>query len=99
MPILRVEQCGFTLTFLTKSLPGQRSPARSPEAKPSRRMSSLPPPSNLTRMLILELVPRKKKEILAASVAGPLATATRSDQPYLRNYNDAPVQLLELSQK
>src|SRR3954471_7045728 len=35
-----VEQCGFTLAFLTKSLLGPRFPARSPEVKPSRRMSS-----------------------------------------------------------
>src|SRR3954467_13845867 len=30
-------------------------------------------------------------EVLAASVATPLAAATRSGQPYLRNYDDAPV--------
>src|SRR4051812_3009750 len=38
-------------------------------------------------------------EVLAASVAGPLAAATRSGQPYLRNYNGAPVQQLEPSQE
>src|SRR5438046_6188279 len=38
-------------------------------------------------------------EVLAASVAGPLAAATRSGQPNLRNYDDAPVQQLELSQE
>src|SRR3954465_11257669 len=38
-------------------------------------------------------------EVLAAGVAGPLASATRSDQPYLRNYDDAPVQQLEMSQE
>src|SRR3954466_12473269 len=36
-------------------------------------------------------------EVLAASVAGPLAAATRSGQPYLRNYYDALVQQLEPS--
>src|SRR5436190_10567196 len=35
-----MEQCGFTLTFLTKSLPRPRFPARGPEAKLSRQMSS-----------------------------------------------------------
>src|SRR5213075_2331780 len=29
-------------------------------------------------------------EVLAAVVAGPLAAATRSGQPYLRNYDNAP---------
>src|SRR3954468_22631997 len=37
-------------------------------------------------------------EVLAASVARPLAAATRSGQPYLRNNDDAPVQQLEPSQ-
>src|SRR3954466_12426346 len=38
-------------------------------------------------------------EVLAAGVAGPLAAATRSGQPYLRNYDDAPVQQFEPSQE
>src|SRR3954463_16214270 len=38
-------------------------------------------------------------EVLAASVAGPLAAVTRSGQPYQRNYDDAPVQQLEPSQE
>src|SRR3954463_1652169 len=38
-------------------------------------------------------------EVLASSVATPLAAATRSGQPYLRNYDDAPVQQLEPSQE
>src|SRR4051812_6756814 len=38
-------------------------------------------------------------EVLAAGVAGPLAAATRTGQPYLRNYDDALVQQLELSQE
>src|SRR5436189_6030311 len=41
----------------------------------------------------------KEEEVLAASVAGPLAAATRSGQPYLRNYDDAPAQQLEPSQE
>src|SRR3954467_7600946 len=41
----------------------------------------------------------EEEEVLAASVAGPLAAATRSGQPYLRNYDDAPVQQLEPSQE
>src|SRR5438270_10027220 len=36
----------------------------------------------------------EEEEVLAASVAGPLAAATRSGQPYLRNYDDSPVQQL-----
>src|SRR4051812_28581228 len=39
----------------------------------------------------------EEEEVLAAGVAGPLAAATRSGQPYLRNYDDAPVQQLEPS--
>ena len=39
----------------------------------------------------------EEEEVLAASVAKPLAAATRSSQPYLRNYDDAPVQPLEPS--
>src|SRR3954465_13190774 len=38
-------------------------------------------------------------EVLAASVATPLAAATRSGQPYLRNYDDAPFQQPEPSQQ
>src|SRR3954471_14194623 len=38
-------------------------------------------------------------EVLAASVARPLAAATRSSQPYLRNYEDAPAQQIEPSQE
>ena len=34
----------------------------------------------------------EEEEVLAASVAGPLAAATRSGQLYLRNYDDSPVQ-------
>src|SRR3954470_15530672 len=40
-----------------------------------------------------------EEEVLAASVARPLAAATRSGQPYLRNYDDAPVQQLEPPQE
>src|SRR4051812_12680577 len=38
-------------------------------------------------------------EVLAASVAAPLAAATCSGQPYLRNYDDAPVQQFGPSQE
>src|SRR4051812_34044045 len=41
----------------------------------------------------------EEEEVLEASVAGPLAAVTRSGQPYLRNYDDAPVQQLEQSQE
>src|SRR3954467_8370130 len=41
----------------------------------------------------------EEEEVLAADVTRPLVAATRSGQPYLRNYNDAPVQQLEPSQK
>ena len=34
----------------------------------------------------------EEEEVLAAGVVGPLATATRSGQLYLRNYDDALVQ-------
>ena len=38
-------------------------------------------------------------EVLVVGFAGPLAAATRSGQSYLRNYDDAQVQQLELSQE
>src|SRR5438045_1278158 len=38
-------------------------------------------------------------EVLAAGVAGPLPAATRLGQPYLKNYDDAPVQQLEPSRE
>src|SRR3954465_10643247 len=41
----------------------------------------------------------KEEEVLAADITGPLAAATRSGQPYLRNYDDSLVQQLEPSQK
>src|SRR3954468_8705737 len=41
----------------------------------------------------------EEEEILTASVAGPLAAATRSGQPYLRNYDDPPAQQIEPSQE
>src|SRR4051812_1908325 len=41
----------------------------------------------------------EEEEVLAASIVGPLAAATRSGQPYLRNYDDASVQQLEPSQE
>src|SRR5256886_5045507 len=41
----------------------------------------------------------EEEEVLVASVAGPLAATTRSGQPYLRNYDDVPVQQLEPSQE
>src|SRR4051812_46923385 len=41
----------------------------------------------------------EEEAVLAASVAGPLAAATRSGQPYLRNYDDSLFQQLELSQE
>src|SRR4051812_9846204 len=40
-----------------------------------------------------------EEEVLAASVVGPLAAATCSGQPYLRNYDDVPVQQLEPPQE
>src|SRR5436190_440213 len=41
----------------------------------------------------------KEEEVLAADITRPLAAATHSGQPYLRSYNDSPVQQLELSQE
>ena len=41
----------------------------------------------------------EEEEVLVASVAAPLAAATRSGQPYLKNYDDAPVQQLEPSRE
>src|SRR3954470_3531524 len=41
----------------------------------------------------------EEEEVLAVSIAGPLAAATCSGQPYMRNYDDAPVQQLEPSQE
>src|SRR5438270_5502028 len=39
-----------------------------------------------------------EEEVLAASVNKPLAAATRSGKPYLRNYDYGPVQQLEPTQ-
>src|SRR4051812_2926078 len=41
----------------------------------------------------------KEEEVLAVDITRPLATATHSGQPYLRKYDDAPVQQLEPSQE
>src|SRR3954470_21312356 len=57
--------------------------------------SSIEPDSDVNSLTDSE----EEEEVLAASVAGPLAAATRSGQPYLRNYDDAPVQQLEPSQE
>src|SRR3954464_1290918 len=40
-----------------------------------------------------------EEEVLAAGFTKPLTAATRSGQPYMRNYDDAPVQQLELPQE
>src|SRR3954469_16397216 len=56
--------------------------------------SSIEPDSNVNSLTDS----KAEEEVLAAGVAGPLAAATRSGQPYLRNYDDAPVQQLEPSQ-
>src|SRR5256886_1080738 len=57
--------------------------------------SSIEPDSDVNSLTDSE----DEEEVLAASVARPLAAATRSGQPYLRNYDDAPVQQLEPSQE
>src|SRR4051812_34270866 len=57
--------------------------------------SSIEPDSDVNSLTDFE----EKEEVLAASATGPLAAATRSGQLYLRNYDDAPVQQLELSQE
>src|SRR3954471_15388123 len=48
--------------------------------------STIEPDSDVNSLTDFE----KEEEVLAASVAGPLAAATRSDHPSLRNYDDAP---------
>ena len=77
---------------MTRFFPGPRSPARSPEAKPKQTnvtlASTIEPDSDVNSLTDFE----EEEEVLAAGVAGPLAAAPRSRQPYLRNYNDAPVQ-------
>src|SRR3954465_9712509 len=57
--------------------------------------SSIEPDSDVNSLTDSE----EEEEVMAASVAGPLVAATRSGQPYLRNYDDDPVQQLELSQE
>src|SRR4051812_23538415 len=56
--------------------------------------SAIEPDSDVNSLTDYE----EEEEVLAANVAGPLVAAPRSGQPYLRNYDDAPVQLLEPSQ-
>ena len=41
----------------------------------------------------------KEEEVLATDTSVPLAAATRSGQPYLRNYNDIPVRQPEPTQE
>src|SRR4051812_23320335 len=41
----------------------------------------------------------KEEEVLAAVISRPLAAAIRSGQPYLRNYDDPPVQRPEQSRE
>src|SRR3954465_889531 len=57
--------------------------------------STIEPDSDINSLTDFE----EEGEVLAAGVAGPLAAATRSGQPYLRNYDDDPVQQLEPSQE
>src|SRR3954462_3763617 len=57
--------------------------------------SSIKPDSDVNSLTDSE----EEEGVLAASVAGPLAAATRLGQPYQRNYDDAPVQQLEPSQE
>src|SRR3954469_13578051 len=57
--------------------------------------SSIEPDSDVNSLTNSE----DEEEVLAANVARPLAAATRSGQPYLRNYDNAPVQQLEPSQE
>src|SRR3954465_11843745 len=57
--------------------------------------SSIEPDSDVNSLTDSE----EEEEVLAASFAGPLAAATRSGQPYLRNYDEAPVQQLKPSQE
>src|SRR3954465_1034654 len=54
--------------------------------------SSIEPDSDVNSLSDSE----EEEEVLAVSGARPLAAATRSGQPYLRNYDDASVQQLEL---
>ena len=57
--------------------------------------STIEPDSDVNSLTASE----EEGEVLAVGVAGPLAAATRSGQPYMRNYDDAPVQQLEPSQE
>src|SRR3954471_13896288 len=57
--------------------------------------SSIEPDSDVNSLTGSE----DEEDVLAASVARPLAAATRSGQLYLRNYDNAPVQQLEPSQE
>src|SRR3954463_4636039 len=57
--------------------------------------SSVEPDSDINSLTDSE----DEEEVLAAGIVRPLATATRSGQLYLRNYDDAPVQQLEPPQE
>src|SRR5436189_1509263 len=57
--------------------------------------SSIEPDSDVNSLTDSE----DEEEVLAAGVTKPLAAATRSGQPYLRNYDDASVQQLEPPQE
>src|SRR5256886_17680161 len=57
--------------------------------------STIEPDSDVNSLTDFE----KEEEVLAADITKPLIAATRSGQPYLRNYDDSPVQQLEPSQE
>src|SRR4051812_28499057 len=57
--------------------------------------STLEPDSDVDSLTDSE----KEEEVLAADIARPLAVATRSGQPYLRNCDGSPVQQPEQSQE
>src|SRR3954470_22303629 len=57
--------------------------------------STLEPDSDVNSLTDSE----KEEEVLAADITRPLAAATRSGQPYLRNYDGSPVQQPKQSQE
>src|SRR3954467_13634993 len=87
-PDLLDDVCQWTTVFCKKS----RGKSRQANVVIT---STIEPDSDVNSLTDSE----KEEEVLSADITRPLAAATRSGQPYLRNYDDSPAQQLEPSQE
>src|SRR3954467_7091531 len=87
-PDLLDDVCQWTTVFCKKS----RGKSRQANVVIT---STIEPDSDVNSLTDSE----KEEEVLAADITRPLAAATCSGQPYLRNYDDPPAQQLESTQE